>query len=128
MATQLVRVGTSVIETVWVGEPVPPKAWGLMTGPSGDVYVSSDTNITKPPTLVDTTSPRGLQLYRLIISGLFARKPGNTSSVPDWRLTANTDDDPNNDFVILVIGNNGLGNISLPPGGSSTVVVGRGEQ
>jgi len=131
MATKLVRIGTSVVETVWIGEPVPPKAWGKMTGPSGEVYGSDDTNITKLPTLLPSTSSeqRRLNLLRLLANGGQTARYSATSepSAPDWRQTNNTDNNPNNNFVLVVIGNDGLGNIAVP-GGSDGVVVGREEQ
>jgi len=130
MASQLVRVGTSVVETVWVGEPVSPRVWGKMTGPSGSVYGSSDTQITKPPTLLPNTSSeqRRLNLLRLLANGGQTARSLATSepSAPDWRQTNNTDNNPNNNFVLVVIGNDGLGNIAVP-GGSDGVVVGRGD-
>jgi hypothetical protein len=130
MATQLVRVGTSAIETVWVGEPVPPKAWGI-TILSGASYGPGDVNITKPPTLTPAegnSEQRRLNLLRLLANGGQTAKSDATStpSAPDWRNTNNTDNDPNNNFVLVVIGNNGLGNIAVP-GGSTGVVVGKGK-
>jgi hypothetical protein len=130
MATQLVRVGTSAIETVWVGEPVPPKAWGITILP-GSSYGPGDFNTTKPPTLTPAeanSEQRRLNLLRLLANGGKTARSLHTSgpSVPDWRQTNNTDSDPNNDFVLVVIGNDGLGNIAVP-GGSDGVVVGRGE-
>ena len=131
MATKLVRVGTSITVDGWIDEPVPPKALN-MTGLSGDLVYglgASPPPAVPPMPLPSTTSEerRRRLLALLAQGGEVAQSYGtSTPSAPDWRKNLNTDDDPDNNFTLVVIGNNGLGNIAVP-GGSNGVVVGRGE-